>query len=223
VGVAGVAGNGQRELAEVLTGLRPLEKGMISIQKENLTGKSSTHFVRAGVGHIPEDRMGSGLVPMESVTNNAILREYRHAPISRGPWLDSSAADQFARRLIEEAGISIANIHAPVQQLSGGTMQRLLTRREIRVGSRLLVAVHPTRGLDVGATNEVHKVLLDHRSKGVAILLISEDLDELAAISDRLVVMFCGRIVGEVNAASFDRDAVGLMMGGVSPVLERRE
>jgi simple sugar transport system ATP-binding protein len=220
VGVAGVAGNGQRELAEVLTGLRPVEKGKISIQNLELTGKSSAQFVQAGVGHIPEDRTGTGLVSLESITHNAILREYRQPPISRGPWLDSRAADRFAMRLVEEAGISVPSVQSPVGQLSGGTMQRLLTRREIRVGSRLLVAVHPTRGLDVGATEAVRKVLLDHRRRGVAVLLISEDLDELEIVSDRIVVLYCGRIAGEFEAGSIDREAVGLLMGGSTKGLE---
>jgi simple sugar transport system ATP-binding protein len=221
VGVAGVAGNGQRELAEVLTGLRPVEKGTIYIEGVDLSGKSSEHFVQAGVGHIPEDRLGTGLVAFSTVTNNAILREYRKPPISRGPWLDSHAADQFALQLIQEAGISVSSVNLPVRQLSGGTMQRLLTRREIRVGSHLLVAVHPTRGLDVGATDDVRKALLDQRQRGVAILLISEDLDELAKISDRLVVMYAGRIVGEFEAEALDPETVGLLMGGAMKAVER--
>jgi ABC-type uncharacterized transport system ATPase subunit len=220
LGVAGVAGNGQKELAEVLTGLRPAEDGTICIHGDELTGRSCEYFVQAGVGHIPEDRLGTGLVSHETVVNNAILREYRQPPLSRGPWLDSHAADQFTKNLIKEAGITVPNVYAPVQQLSGGTMQRLLTRREIRVGSRLLVAVHPTRGLDVGATEEVHKVLLDQRNRGAAILLISEDLDELAEISDRLVVMYSGRIVGEFKADSINLETIGLLMGGALKIVE---
>jgi ABC-type uncharacterized transport system ATPase subunit len=214
VGVAGVAGNGQRELAEVLTGLRPTESGSIMIHGNELAGKTSDHFVQAGVGHIPEDRLGTGLIGQENITNNAILREYRNPPISHGIWLNGRAANQFTTRLVEEAGLNIASVDSPVQQLSGGTMQRLLTRREIRVGSHLLVAVHPTRGLDIGATDAVRKVLIDQRNKGIAILLISEDLDELAKISDRIIVMFGGRIVGEFQANNLDPEIVGLLMGG---------
>jgi len=221
VGVAGVAGNGQTELAEVLTGLRPVDKGTLVINGKDLTGTSSDHFVRAGVGHIPENRLGTGLVGFESVTNNAILREYKNPPIRRGLLLDSRAADQFASDLVQEAGINVPNINMPVRQLSGGTMQRLLTRREMRIGSCLLVAVHPTRGLDVGATEEVRRLLLSQRLRGVAIVLISEDLDELVEVSDRLVVMYGGRIVGEFEADAVDPETIGLLMGGAMNAVEK--
>lgn len=220
VGVAGVAGNGQSELAEVLTGLRPVDKGTMSIHGKDITGKPCDQFVQAGVGHIPENRLGTGLVGYETVTNNAILREYRQAPIRRGAFLDSRAAEEFTNNLVKEAGINVPDVNVSVRQLSGGTMQRLLTRREIRVGSRLLVAVHPTRGLDVGATDEVRRLLLSQRDKGVAILLISEDLDELMEISDRMLVMYGGRIVGQFECEAVDPETIGLLMGGATKVME---
>jgi simple sugar transport system ATP-binding protein len=214
VGVAGVAGNGQSELAEVLTGLRPIRRGIIRVHGQDLAGRSPIAFVRAGVGHIPEDRIGRGLVEGASVIDNAILREYRDPPISRGFRLDSQAAFQFTQKLVDEAGVRLPNLRLPVNHLSGGNQQRLLAKREIRVGSHLLVAVHPTRGLDIGATDEVRRSLIQHRGTGGAVLLISEDLDEVLSLSDRVVVMYAGQIVGEFTSSNADREEVGLLMGG---------
>jgi len=214
LGVAGVAGNGQGELAEALTGLRPLQGGTIVIDGVDLTGASPTRLARAGVGHIPEDRLGMGLVRSASVTHNAILREYRQSPISRGFRLDGREASKFARALVRLADVRVPNVRVPVRHLSGGNQQRLLAGRETRIASHLLVAVHPTRGLDIGATDEVRRVLIEHRNAGSAVLLISEDLDEVLTMSDRIVVMYEGRIVGEFEAASANREEIGLLMGG---------
>ncbi len=216
LGIAGVAGNGQTELAEVLTGLRRLQKGRIVLDGVELTGASPTEYVRAGLGHIPEDRLGTGLVRQASVVHNAILREYRDPPLTRGLRLDKRAASAFTRRLVEQADVRLASIRVPVHTLSGGNQQRLLAGRETRVASRVLIAVHPTRGLDVGATNEVRRVLVEHRNAGSAVLLISEDLDELLAVSDRIAVMYEGRIVGEFDADHAERATIGLLMGGAS-------
>ena len=215
LGVAGVAGNGQGELAEALTGLRPLQGGMIVIDGVDLTGASPTRLARAGVGHSPEDRLGMGLVRSASVTHNAILREYRQSPISRGFRLDGREASKFARALVRLADVRVPNVRVPVRHLSGGNQQRLLAGRETRIASHLLVAVHPTRGLDIGATDEVRRVLIEHRNAGSAVLLISEDLDEVLTMSDRIVVMYEGRIVGEFEAASANREEIGLLMAGV--------
>ncbi len=216
LGVAGVAGNGQTELAEVLTGLRPLREGTVSIDGRDLTSASPPRFVSAGVGHIPEDRLGTGLVREASVTHNAILREYRQPPIARDFRIDNREANQFARRLVQQADVRVPHVRVPVRHLSGGNQQRLLAGRETRIASRLLIAVHPTRGLDVGATDELRRALIEHRNAGSAVLLISEDLDEILAISDRVIVMYEGRIVGEFPAASADREGIGLLMGGAS-------
>ncbi len=215
VGVAGVAGNGQKELAEVLTGLRPLEKGRIVIAGVDRTNASPTEFVGVGVGHIPEDRIGMGMVPDASITHNAILREYASPPISRGFRINRREAADFARALVQRADVRVPSVLVAIQHLSGGNQQRLISRRETQVASQLLVAVHPTRGLDVGATDEVRRVLVEHRNAGSAVLLISEDLDEILALADRIVVMYEGRIVGEFDEAAADREEIGLLMGGV--------
>jgi simple sugar transport system ATP-binding protein len=214
LGIAGVAGNGQRELAEVLTGLRPIEQGAILIEGEEKTGRSPLEFARAGVGHIPEDRVGKGLFLILSVTHNAILRKYREPPIRNGIRLLKEAAARFAEGLVERADVRLPHVGVPVRNLSGGNQQKLLTRREIEIASRLLVAVHPTRGLDVAATEDVRHALVEHRNNGNAVLLISEDLDEILLLSDRIAVMFDGRIVGLFDIGDAIREDIGLLMGG---------
>jgi simple sugar transport system ATP-binding protein len=216
LGVAGVAGNGQSELAEVLTGLRPLVDGSLRIDGVDLTGASAARLAVAGVGHIPEDRLGTGLVPGASVAHNAVLREYRDPPISSGIRILWQEAKEFARNLVREADVRVPNVGVPVRNLSGGNQQRLLAGRETRIATRLLVAVHPTRGLDIAAADSVRRVIAEHRNAGVAILLISEDLDEVLAMSDRIVVMYEGEVVGEFTAEEADREEIGLRMGGAS-------
>jgi general nucleoside transport system ATP-binding protein len=220
VGVAGVAGNGQRELAETLTGLRPVESGSILIDGSDFTGLKPTEFAGAGVGHIPEDRIGVGLVPGKSVTHNAILRKYASPPIRQGLRIDKGEAQRYGEHLVERADVRVASTQTKVSTLSGGNQQRLLTGREIEIASRLLVAVHPTRGLDVAATEAVRSVLVEYRNEGNAVLLISEDLDELIAVSDRIVVMYQGQIVGDIPAEEIDREEIGLLMGGITTTEE---
>lgn len=216
VGVAGVAGNGQSELAEVLTGLRPLSQGTLRVKGKDLTGRSALQFAQAGIGHIPEDRIGRGLVADLSVMQNAILREYNRPPICRGLRLDNKAASGFAQELVLEADVRVPGVGTKVHHLSGGNQQRLLARREMRIAQHLLVAVHPTRGLDIAATESVRQALLEHRNRGGAVLLISEDLDEVLLVADRIVVMYEGRIVGEFEASTARREALGLLMGGAT-------
>jgi len=214
VGVAGVAGNGQRELAQVLTGMRRTQSGTLTIAGLNLTNRSPRVFSEAGVGHIPEDRLRTGLAAGLSVTRNAILREYTRPPITRGWRLMLDAAATFTQELLELANVHIPSIYMPVRNLSGGNQQRFVTRRETRIASDILIAAYPTRGLDVAAMNDVRKVLVERRNQGVAVLLISEDLDEIISLSDRIIVMYEGRIVGELDAAQADRERIGLLMGG---------
>ncbi len=214
VGVAGVAGNGQTELAEVLVGLRRLQSGNIRLEGEDITGRSPRGFARLGIGHIPEDRTNTGLVLSASVAQNAVLREYLDPPVSGRFRLRSGEVARVAAEIVHEGNVQTPSLQIPVGNLSGGNQQRLLARREMRLGSRVVIAVHPTRGLDVAATEAVRRSLLEHRNKGSAILLISEDLDEVLALSDRVVVMYENRIVGEFDTASAERQKVGLLMGG---------
>lgn len=214
VGVAGVSGNGQCELAEVITRLRPIQSGQLLINGEDWTGKSAAELAATGVGYIPEDRNKSGLMPNLPILENAILREYRYPPIRKGPWLRKKAAADLATSLVHEGDVRAPNIAVAVRVLSGGNQQKLLTQREIAIASRVLVAMHPTRGLDVAATEAVRLALIRHRDHGVAVLLISEDLDEILCIADRIVVIYEGRIIGSFDIADAKRDEIGLMMGG---------
>ena len=214
LGVAGVSGNGQGELAEVVTGLRPILNGKLLISGQDWTGKSAADLAAEGVGHIPEDRKKTGLMPNLPILQNAILREYRNPPIRRGPWLREKPAEALASRLVQEGDVRTPNLNVAVRVLSGGNQQKLLTQREIEIASRVLVAMHPTRGLDVAATEAVREALIHHRDQGVAVLLISEDLDEILSVSDRIVVMFEGRIMGSFDGDHVDREEVGLLMGG---------
>jgi ABC-type uncharacterized transport system ATPase subunit len=221
LGIAGVAGNGQRELAEVITGLRPASGGQVLVRGQDLVNCSPRQFIRAGVSHIPGDRLGMGLVGNLPVSDNLIMKGYRRAPLSSGPFLVQNAISEFARRLIQVFQIATPSPATPVRMLSGGNLQKTILAREITAGENLsqgqaalLVAVHPTRGLDVGATESVRHTLLEQRARGAAILLISEDLDELLAISDCIAVIYEGEIMGIVDAADANVEHLGLMMAG---------
>ena len=212
LGVAGVAGNGQRELAEAITGLRPISAGQILINGQPVKSGSAWEAIQQGVAHVPEDRAGMGSAPNLNLTDNLIMKSYRHPPVAQGWVIDQPAARRQAGTLKEEYDIVAPSVDVPARLLSGGNLQRLILAREISAGPRLLVAAQPTRGLDVGAIESVQRLLLDQREAGAAILLISEELDELFALSDRVIVLYEGRIVGELLEE--DREKVGLMMTG---------
>ncbi len=214
LGVAGVSGNGQSELAEVITGLRALEEGKIFLDDEDWTGKPAAEIAEAGVGHIPEDRNEMGLVLNLPVLHSAIMRGYNNEPLRKGLWLLKNEAAALALRLMAEGDVRAPNIGVLVRGLSGGNQQKLVTRREIDIAEKVLVAMHPTRGLDVAATEAVRQALIEHRDNGVGILLISEDLDEIFSIADRIAVIYEGQITGLFDAAQASRNDVGLLMGG---------
>jgi len=218
VGVAGVAGNGQRELAEVLTGLRTPMAGVIRLGNTPLD--SHTRWLDLGqrLAHIPEDRSAVGSVPSLSVAENLILKRFSRPPIARGWSINSRAVRQNAERLVDAYQIATPTVDTPVRMLSGGNLQKVILARETAENPQLMIAVHPTRGLDVGATESVHKLLVEKRNNGTAILLISEDLDELLSLADRVVVLYGGRITGEVPVEDADIHAIGMMMcGGITP------
>lgn len=213
-GIAGVAGNGQRELAEVLTGLRNATRGHM-VFGDSVLGRS-TKWLDLGkdLAHIPEDRAVFGSVPGLSVAENLILKCFHRPPIAVGVAINSRAVHRNAVKLVDQYQIMTPSVETPVRMLSGGNLQKLILAREISGHPKLMVAVHPTRGLDVGATEAVHKLLIEQRNAGSAILLISEDLDELLSLSDRLAVMFEGQIVGEMPARDANIQTIGLMMAG---------
>jgi ABC-type uncharacterized transport system ATPase subunit len=211
-GLAGVAGNGQRELSQLISGLRKCTKGKIYLNDIEISNHPTQYAIERGLAYVPEDRTHVGSAPNLSVTDNVIMKNYRHEPISHGWALDIPQAQHFARDLKEAYSIVVPTIDTPVRLLSGGNLQRVILAREISGHPALLVAVQPTRGLDVGAIEGVHKLLLAQREAGAAILLISEELEELLSLSDRVAVIYEGRLMGEVNEP--DMETVGLMMTG---------
>jgi general nucleoside transport system ATP-binding protein len=213
VGIAGVAGNGQRELAEALAGLRPIASGSLTVGGRPVGRAGVRQRIEAGLALIPEDRLHTGLVGEMTAADNLILKSYRQAPLSRRGVLNHRAIRHRAQGALRRFALAVPP-HAPVRQLSGGTMQRLLLARELDEGPRVIVAMSPARGLDVGATAAVHGALLEARERGVATLLISEDLDELMALADRLAVMHDGRISAVLERQEFDRPRIGLLMAG---------
>jgi simple sugar transport system ATP-binding protein len=213
VGIAGVAGNGQTELAEVITGLRHCT-GSIRVNGTEVANRPPRASISSGVAHIPEDRHGTGSAPNLSLTDNLVMKSYRSAPIARGWLLDRLAARRQARDLATTYEVSAPSVDTEARLLSGGNLQRLIFAREISTGPSLLVAVQPSRGLDVGAVATVHRLLLERRAAGAAVLLISEDLDEILAIADRVAVIYEGRITGIVDSAGADIEELGLLMTG---------
>jgi simple sugar transport system ATP-binding protein len=213
VGIAAVAGNGQSELAEVITGLRPC-RGRVLVGGEDVANRPVRVAIQRGVAHVPEDRTGVGTAPNLSLVDNLIMKRYRASPIGHGWTIDMGAARSAASLLKSSYDISAPSIETQARLLSGGNIQRLILAREIESGPRVMIAVQPTRGLDVGAVELAHRLLLERRAAGAAILLISEDLDEILALSDRVVVLYEGRIVGITDAADTDIARVGLLMTG---------
>ena len=214
LGVAGVAGNGQRELAEALTGLRSVSSGSFSINGVEMTNQSPAKIARAGVAHVPEDRIGTGLVRGLDLAGNAILRAYRSRPIARGPIISRWSVAQFTDRLIASQDVQPAERTARLRDLSGGNQQKLLIARELAMNPTVMIAVHPTRGVDVGASEAIHAAFRALRDQNAATLLISEDLDELFELCDRIAVLYDGAIQGIVPADRGRLDEIGLMMAG---------
>jgi ABC-type uncharacterized transport system ATPase subunit len=219
VGLAGVAGNGQRELAQVITGMRKCDKGQVMLNGENITNHSALFGILRGVAHIPEDRTHVGTAPNLSVTDNVIMKQYRNPPLDRHGFLNMPLATKLANELKGEYDIIVPTVETPVRLLSGGNLQRVILAREISGHPALLVAVQPTRGLDVGAIEGVQRLLLEQRESGAAILLISEELEELLSLSDRVFVIYEGLIMGEVKVGQAEpsRDlieSIGQMMTG---------
>lgn len=221
LGVAGVAGNGQRELADVIAGLRPLTSGRIMIDGVDVTRKGVGAALKAGLGYVPEDRLAVGMAASRGLADNMILRCYRTPPVGAGRRLNRKAAYQWTEQLTTAAQVQAPSLDVPVRLLSGGNQQRALMAREIAVAPRVLLAVYPTRGLDVAATERVHTMLLELRAQGSGIVLVSEDLDEVLTLSDRVLVLLRGRVTAVRPAADLTREAVGMLMGGAGPLTTR--
>lgn len=214
VGVAGVSGNGQTELAECLNGLRKVKEGEIRVDAVSLANRRPKQFVEAGVSYIPEDRYEYGCAPDMSVLENLIMKD--RAKFTNGPTLDFESARQHAERLVEEYDIRTSSVDTPAGKLSGGNLQKMIIARELDRSPGLLIAHQPTRGVDVGAIEYIQEILLSQRHSGTGILLISEKLDEIIQLSDRIVVMYEGEVVHEVSGREVDRDVISRKMAGQS-------
>jgi ABC-type uncharacterized transport system ATPase subunit len=214
VAVAGVAGNGQRELAETITGNRPATGGTVRIAGKVLAPGDPRAAITLGVAHVPEDRLGTALAPSLSVAWNTVLKSYRRPPVSRGPMLQRASIVRQAVQLIARYGVKTPGPDTPARELSGGNLQKLVLGREFQGSPSVLIAASPTRGLDVGALQAVHAYLRQAATNGVAILLISEDLDEILSLADRIVVMYEGAVVGELDAGSATTEEIGFLMAG---------
>ncbi len=214
-GLAGIAGNGQKILSDVIAGLRKSVSGVIYIEGKDVTNAHPREIFEQGLNYVPPDRLKVGLVPNLSSSDNAVLRHYNRAPISRHSFINYQEVESYTDQLIKDYDIKVPRKEAPVKFLSGGNMQKLLLAREISEKPKLLVVVHPTRGLDVGAMESVRKVLLRERDNGVAILLISEDLDEIFMISDRIGVIYDGQILDIVDIEDAKVEKIGLLMAGL--------
>lgn len=215
LGMAGISGNGQRELSEVLFGMRSPTDGLVQISGELFGFGSPAAAIKANMGRIPEDRIETGLLMDLSVEENLILETHSSAGFHRYGLLRSQKIRRFSEELIEKYRILTAGRDAVTKSLSGGNLQKVMLARELAGKPALIIAAQPTRGLDVGAMEYIHQRLLQERERGAGILLISEDLDEILALSDRIVVIFEGEIMGEAAGASASRQQIGLWMSGV--------
>ena len=216
VGIAGVSGNGQRELAEALAGLRPVVSGEVVMNGVETTHRTPKEIRRLGVSYIPEERMRDGAIGEFSVAENLILCDHDRPPISRRGLLDFKQIEDGCSDLVRRFTVKTPTLDTPTANLSGGNIQKLVIARELSGEPELLIASQPTRGVDIGAAEYIHTVLMDQRAGGTAILLISEDLDEVIGLSDRIAVMFEGRIMGTLDQEEATVQRLGLLMAGVS-------
>lgn len=214
LGLAGVGGSGQKELMEAIAGLRPVQQGTVRLLDRDLTGRSPHDVIDAGVAYVPGERDRLALVPSMSVRENFVLKNYRREEFRNGFLLDWDTIERFAHDQIDRYGIVTTGPRARTSSMSGGNLQKLLLAREIEEHPRLLIAAYPTQGLDVGTIERIHRLLLDQRREGVAILLVSEDLDEVQRLSDRIGVLFEGRLMGVVEESAVTKQEIGMMMVG---------
>ncbi len=216
VGLAGVSGNGQRELAECLAGLRRASGGRIEIEGQDVMGGTPNSRLAAGQAYIPEERMRGGAIKEFTVEENIFLNDHTTPAYARGIFLRPNAMRQHAQDIVRRFNVKTPSLETPLKNLSGGNIQKLILARELSRRPKLLIAAQPTRGVDIGATEFIHQQLLAQRAAGTAILMISEDLDEVLSLSDRIAVMYEGQIMGVVARGEAPAAALGLLMSGVA-------
>ncbi|HET9222486.1 MAG TPA: ABC transporter ATP-binding protein [Roseiflexaceae bacterium] len=217
VGIAGVQGNGQTELVEVLTGLRHARAGRVLIAGADYTNAIPRKITEAGTAHIPEDRQEDGLVLGYSIADNMVLNTYYRSPFAKGIVRDERAINAQAERLVKEYDVRTPSPFVPVANLSGGNKQKVIIARELSRPIKLLIAAQPTRGVDVGSIEFIHKTIVAQRDAGAAVLVVSAELDEVMSLADKIAVMYHGRIVAVVPAEQASREDLGLLMAGAQP------
>lgn len=217
VGIAGVQGNGQTELAQALTGLRTVEGGRVTVLGHDTTRATPRQLFELDVAHVPEDRQADGLVLSFPVEDNLVLNEYYRPPFARGIVLQFDAMQKAAEERVQEYDVRTPSIYIKAANLSGGNQQKVIVAREFTGPIKLLVASQPTRGLDVGSIEYIHSRIIAKRDEGAAVLLISNELDEIMSLSDRIAVMYKGQIIDTVSADETTKEQLGLLMAGVHP------
>ncbi len=217
LGIAGVSGNGQRELAEAITGLRKVTHGHVFLEGEDVTNLAPGELTGRMLSYIPEERMKDGMIKNFTVAENMILREHHKQPFSRSGFLNLRGIASHSDELIQKFHVKTPSRDTLVKNLSGGNIQKVVLARELSRKPRVILAAQPTRGLDIGATEYVREQLLIERRKGTAIMLISEDLDEILALSDRIAVIYEGKIMDIVPRENSTPEKLGLLMAGVHP------
>ncbi len=220
LGIAGVSGNGQRELAQAIGGLREVVSGTVRINGEDVTNLRPAQMRTHGLAYVPEERMHTGAIAGFSVTENLLLIDHGDARFVKHALLDFDAIRAHCQGLVDEYDVKTPSLDTPAQSLSGGNIQKLILARELSGTPKVLIAAQPTRGVDIGASEYIHQRLIQQRSEATAVLVVSEDLDEIFALSDRIAVIYEGEIIGIVDADSTTREAIGLMMAGVRPEAE---
>ncbi|MGE5222024.1 MAG: ABC transporter ATP-binding protein [Omnitrophica WOR_2 bacterium] len=223
LGIAGVQGNGQTELVEALTGLQQPLGGKVSLNGFDVTGKSPRPMIEKGLAHIPEDRQRHGLVLPYPVADNLVLCTYYLSPFAENGVMNDRAVDKNARELIREYDVRTPSPYVTTATLSGGNQQKVIVARELSRSVKLLIANQPTRGLDVGSIEYIHREIIAMRDRGVAVLLVSAELDEIMALSDRIAVMYRGKIVAIIPARIATKEYLGLMMAGVNEEQAREQ
>jgi ABC-type uncharacterized transport system ATPase subunit len=214
LGIAGVDGNGQSEMAEIVSGLRKIQSGRVLIDGRGITGMSPKQIREWGLAYIPEDRLNTGLILEYTIAENLILDRWYSSPYSGKIFLDKHEMRRFAEEIVTNFDVRTPSLDVQVRYLSGGNLQKIVLGRELSKEHKLLIAHNPTRGLDVGAAEYVHKQLFKQKDSGVGVLLLSLDLDEILLVSDRIAVIYAGRIMGVFDRATADVDKIGPLMGG---------
>ena len=214
LGIAGVDGNGQNELAEIIAGLRKVKHGEISMAGRSIANLSPRQIRELGLSYVPEDSLHTGLILEYSIIENLVLDRWYTKPYSNKLFLNKTEMMKFADKIIADFEIKITDLNAPVSSMSGGNLQKIVLGRELSRDSKVLIVHNPTRGLDISATEYIHKQLIKQKENGVGVLLLSLDLDEILTVSDRIGVIYEGKIITIFEKQDTDIDQIGLLMGG---------